>query len=233
MITTPRRLFETKRPVQIAGVIDEAEARMLVECSVDLVGFPLGARCGAENAGASEAREIMGRIRQPAFGVVITYLGKADDIAALCGAVGATAVQLHGEIGADEIRCLRVISPGLFVIKTLVVRGDDFERLAVAADLFAPYVDALLTDTFDESTGRWGATGKTHDWSVSRRLVEHSARAVILAGGLTPDNVARAIQEVRPAAVDAHTGVEDDRGRKDRALVERFVAEARRAFAAL
>ncbi|MBP2681380.1 MAG: phosphoribosylanthranilate isomerase, partial [Candidatus Krumholzibacteriota bacterium] len=100
-------------------------------------------------------------------------------------------------------------------------------------DRFAPFVDAFLTDTFDESTGRWGATGKTHDWSVSRRLVERSSRPVILAGGLTPQNVARAIREVRPAGVDAHTGVEDSRGRKDRSLVERFVAEARRAFASL
>jgi phosphoribosylanthranilate isomerase len=231
MNTFPRILLARKRVVQIAGVIDENEARMLVECNVDLIGLPLGARCGAENAGESEAREIMGRIRPPAFGVVITYLGKADDVAALCGAVGAPVVQLHGEICAEELRRLRGISPDLFVVKTLVVHGGDFERLAGEVDRCAPLVDAFLTDTFDTSTGRCGATGKTHDWSVSRRLVEHSARPVILAGGLTPDNVTRAIQEVRPAGVDAHTGIEDARGRKDRALVERFVAEARRAFA--
>jgi phosphoribosylanthranilate isomerase len=233
MITTPRMLFETKRAVQIAGVIDEKEMQTLLECGVDLIGFPLGAECGAGNAGESEAREIVGRIRPPAFGVVITYLGKADDVAALCGSVGAPAVQLHGDVGVEELRRLRDISPGLFVIKTLVVRGGEFERRAAEVGRFAPFVDAFLTDTFDASTGRFGATGKTHDWSVSRRIVEYSARPVMLAGGLTPDNVARAIHQVQPAGVDAHTGVEGAGGRKDRALVERFVAEARRAFASL
>ena len=231
MISSPDILLSRKRVVQIAGVIDEDEARMLLECNVDLIGFPLGARCGAENAGESEAREIMGRIRPPAFGVVITYLGKADDVFALCASVGAPAVQLHGVIGAGELRRLRAIAPGLFIVKALVVRGGDFEPLAAEVDRFASLVDAFLTDTFDETTDRCGATGKTHDWSVSRRIVEHSERPVILAGGLTPDNVARAILEVGPAGVDVHTGVEGARGRKDRALVERFVAEARRAFA--
>jgi len=232
MIPTPRILLAKKRVVQIAGVIDEPEAHVLAECGVDLIGFPLGAECGAGNAIESAAREIVRSIRPPACGVVITYLGGADDVVALCRSVGAAAVQLHGDMGIEELRRLRELSRELVVIKTLVVRGG-FESLAGDVDRFAPFVDAFLTDTFDESTGRWGATGKTHDWSVSRRLVERSSRPVILAGGLTPQNVARAIREVRPAGVDAHTGVEDSRGRKDRSLVERFVAEARRAFASL
>jgi hypothetical protein len=51
-----------------------------------------------------------------------------------------------------------------------------------------------------------GATGKTHDWRVSRRLVEVADKPVILAGGLNPENVKRAILEVRPAGVDSHSG---------------------------
>ena len=82
-------------------------------------------------------------------------------------------------------------------------------------------------------TGACGATGRTHDWSVSRKLVELSSRPVILAGGLMPDNVRQAIQQVRPAGVDAHTGVEGPDGRKDPAPIRRFVAEARAAFHAL
>jgi phosphoribosylanthranilate isomerase len=65
---------------------------------------------------------------------------------------------------------------------------------------------------------------------VSRRLVELSARPVILAGGLTPANVGQAISLVRPAGVDVHTGVEDTIGRKDRAKMLAFVAEASTAF---
>ena len=95
----------------------------------------------------------------------------------------------------------------------------------------SPFVDAFITDTFDPKTGASGATGKTHDWHVSRRLVELADRPVILAGGLTPENVKSAIVEVQPAGVDAHTGVEDSSGRKSREKIRKFLAEAREAFA--
>jgi phosphoribosylanthranilate isomerase len=94
----------------------------------------------------------------------------------------------------------------------------------------AELVDAFITDTFDPATGASGATGKTHDWQISRRLVEISPQPVILAGGLTPDNVREAILAVQPAGVDCHTGVEDASGRKDADKVRRFVAEARAGF---
>jgi phosphoribosylanthranilate isomerase len=65
---------------------------------------------------------------------------------------------------------------------------------------------------------------------VSRRLVELADRPVIFAGGLMPENFKRAILEVRPAAVDSHTGVEDSSGRKSREQVLKFVAEPTEAF---
>ncbi len=80
-------------------------------------------------------------------------------------------------------------------------------------------------------TGACGATGKTHNWDISRRLVPFSPKPVILAGGLNPDNVREAIQYIRPAGVDVHTGVESSNGRKAPHLVRKFVAEARDAFA--
>ena len=98
-------------------------------------------------------------------------------------------------------------------------------------DAFAPHVDAFLTDTHDPETGADGATGRTHDWSISRRLAERSPRPLVLAGGLVPENVHRAVLAVRPAAVDAHTGVEGPDGRKTEELVRGFVDEARRGFA--
>jgi len=94
-----------------------------------------------------------------------------------------------------------------------------------------PFVDAFLTDTFDPQSGRSGATGKIHDWEVSRRLAEISPRPLILAGGLNPGNVREAIRRVQPAGVDAHTGLEGPAGRKDAARVAAFVAEARAGFA--
>ena len=86
--------------------------------------------------------------------------------------------------------------------------------------------DGFLTDTYVPGTGAAGAIGRTHDWALSRRLVELSPRPLILAGGLTPANVREAVAVVQPAGVDAHTGVEDASGRKDRAKLLAFVAEA-------
>jgi phosphoribosylanthranilate isomerase len=104
------------------------------------------------------------------------------------------------------------------------------DDLVAEVTRFHPFVDAFITDTYDPITGRSGATGKTHDWGVSRRLVDLSPKPVILAGGLTPENVRAAVLSVRPAGVDVHTGVEGPEGRKALARVEHFVAEARAAF---
>src|SRR5262249_17245928 len=120
--------------------------------------------------------------------------------------------------------------PSLGIIKSLVVGERPIEQLHEVVDRTAPYVDAYITDTFDPHTGATGATGKTHDWSLSRQLVLESPRPVILAGGLHEQNVRAAILEVRPAGVDSHTGLEDAFGRKSGAKVRQFVAEAQAAF---
>jgi phosphoribosylanthranilate isomerase len=130
----------------------------------------------------------------------------------------------------DELQRLRSLRPDLAIIKSLVIgrygRGDLIETVAT----MGPHVDAFITDTFDPVTGASGATGKTHDWSISREIIEASQQPVILAGGLTPLNIKDAIREVRPAGVDVHTGVEDASGRKDPALIETFLAEAKAGF---
>ena len=128
---------------------------------------------------------------------------------------------------------MKKLDPGLIVIKSLIVGRPGSDMLEATMRELSAFVDAYIIDTFDLRTGASGATGKTHDWGISRRLVERSERPVILAGGLTPDNVRGAILRVRPAGVDAHTGVEDASGRKSREKVEKFVSEARAGFAAL
>jgi phosphoribosylanthranilate isomerase len=139
-------------------------------------------------------------------------------------------VQLHGDIATAELRSLKEHSPHLTIIKSLVIGLHPVEHLCALMRRTAPYVDAYITDTFDPTTGAAGATGKTHDWRVSKRFVEYASRPVILAGGLHPGNVRDAILEVQPAGVDAHTGLEDRTGRKSEEKVREFVSEAREAF---
>jgi len=223
--------FRAKDIVQIAGIIDKDEARMLAECGVNYLGFPLRIPVNKEDLSEMEAADIIESIRLPIKSVLITYLNNAEGIIALCKYLNVSIVQLHGEISASELSQLKLIAPGLHLIKNLIVRGSNISELKNTVHDFSPYVNAFITDTYDPVTGACGATGKTHDWSISRRIVELSPLPVILAGGLNPYNVGKAIQEVRPAGVDAHTGVEDRTGRKSRKIVKAFVSEAMDAFA--
>jgi phosphoribosylanthranilate isomerase len=216
--------------IQIAGVIDAAEAQMLQQCGVRYLGFPLRLAVHREDLTESEASNLIRGLVPPVFGVLITYLCEASEITAFCHALGARIVQLHGEIDRNQLERVKTLDPNLTVIKSLVVGTHDNQTLEVMVNELSPFVDAFITDTFDKNTGASGATGKTHDWRVSRRLVELSDRPIILAGGLTPENVKRAILEVWPAGVDSHTGVEDSAGRKCRERVEQFLSEAYEAF---
>jgi len=216
--------------IQIAGVIDVAEAQMLQQCGIHYLGFPLRLPVHREDLTEEEAAAIIKSLAPPVFGVLITYLHEASEIAAFCHALGARIVQLHGDIERDELKRLKFLDPDLTVIKSLVIGMADDKALEATVNELSPFVDAFITDTFDPKTGASGATGKTHDWRVSRRLVELADKPVILAGGLTPENVKRAVLEVRPAGVDSHTGVEDTSGRKSREKIRKFVSEAREAF---
>jgi phosphoribosylanthranilate isomerase len=216
--------------IQIAGIIDQEETKMLVECGVNYLGFPLRIKVHKEELSEDDALHIISSLRPSSNAVLITYLNIAKEIYTFCRKLGTSIVQLHGKITLEELCQLRTIAPELGIIKSLIVRGDNLAELKMAINDFSPYVDAFIIDTFDPTTGACGATGKTHDWSISRKLVEVSSRPVILAGGLNPNNVRKAILKVRPAGVDSHTGVEGKDGRKSRELVEAFVSESRIAF---
>ena len=221
---------EIKELVQVAGVIDQAEADMLVRCGVRYLGFPMRLTVNKEDLTDEAAAGIIRRFEPPVHGVLITYLSRATEVIDLCNSLGASIVQLHGDVELSELRKIKERQPDLAMIKSLVVGLHPLEQLVEIVERTAQYVDAYITDTFDPRTGATGATGKTHDWSLSKRLVQESPRPVILAGGLHPENVRAAILEVRPAGVDTHTGLEDASGRKSEAKVRKFVAEAREGF---
>jgi phosphoribosylanthranilate isomerase len=216
--------------IHVAGVIDFDEARLLIDCGVRELGLPLVLGYHTEDLSQAAAADIVMRLGNRANFFLITYLDTARAIAALCRRLGVTTVQLHGEVSVSELHKLREDWPELYVIKSLIVRGSNLDALQDEMECFAVAVNAFITDTFDPGTGAIGATGKTHDWTVSAQLVAKSSRPVILAGGLNADNVREAITQVRPAGVDVHTGVEGPDGRKLRRRVERFVAEAQVAF---
>jgi len=144
----------------------------------------------------------------------------SDEVRRIVEVVGLDGVQLHGREGPELAERLR--GEGLFVIKGHRIAGSED-----LAHLDAFDVDAQLLDT--HVPGSPGGTGKTFDWSLAARV--SGERRILLAGGLTVDNVAEAIGTARPWGVDVSSGLELAPGIKDPDKIRRFTAVARDAFA--
>lgn len=140
----------------------------------------------------------------------------------------AAAIDLHRQVGADSIQIHGSLTPA--EIAELVERTDVSIIAAIDGssreiDAYADAADAILVDTTDESGG--GGTGQTHDWERTRAIRESIDAPLIVAGGLTPENVGAAIDAVGPFGVDTASGVERAGGKKDHDAVDAFVARAR------
>lgn len=133
-------------------------------------------------------------------------------------------------LSPKDVVLLKGMLPGVAVMRSIPVFGE--ESVAVACS-YVGIADFLLLDSCRSEDKQLGALGVTHDWNISRRIVEVARVPVILAGGLGPDNVAEAIQTVRPAGVDSKTKTDQDGSHaKDLERVQRF-HEAARATASL
>lgn len=126
-----------------------------------------------------------------------------------------TALQFHGDEPPGFCQKFAAQS-----IKAIRVRDESSLRTAAEYD-----VDALLLDTYTES--EQGGTGRTFDWSLAVKAKEKLSPPIILSGGLTPDNVAGAIQAVQPYGVDVSSGVEREPGKKDPEKLRRFIEACR------
>jgi phosphoribosylanthranilate isomerase len=146
----------------------------------------------------------------------------AETVAAAAREAHLSAVQLHGAETPSYLSQLRALCPAR-LIKAFRVRSPED---AVRIGAYRHCCDAFLLDAF--VPGAAGGTGKTFDWELALPAMEHQV-PVILAGGLTPENVADAIRLVRPFAVDVSSGVEASPGRKDPRRVRAFLAAVRTA----
>jgi len=137
-------------------------------------------------------------------------------------------VQVQAEIENFSVtmtRALKLRFPEVSMMRAIPVI--DEASIETAAS-YRGIADFLLLDSYDLGKRQFGALGRTHDWSLSRRIVDEVGIPVILAGGLGPENVAAAISAVRPAGVDSKTRTDRlDRTGKDLAKVHAFVAAAK------
>lgn len=200
--------------VKICGVTRVEDARACVDAGVDAIGlnfWPRSKRFVTPEAARPLADVVRGRVR------IVGLFVDAEQahIESVREAVGLDCVQLHGDEPPDALRCLL---PNAF--KALRVRGAEIEQEA------ARYAgEILLLDAY--VPGMPGGTGAQFDWQLAGRIARQ--RKVVVAGGLSADNVADAVRAVRPYGVDTASGVESAPGLKDAELIARFVRSARGA----
>ncbi len=211
--------------------IDEAVAA--AEMGVDQIGFVAG-DYGLVHGELSfaAARRLAEALPPGATRVALTMATDVDEIVRMAEAVGPDIVHISTDleaVGVDAMAELRRRLPdGMKLMKALPVGG---EESLEAARRFAPVCDVLLLDSKGRGLPGIGASGLTHDWSISRRIVAAVNLPVILAGGLSAGNVADAIRAVRPAGVDSNTAtnVPGDPVAKDLGRIRAFVAAVRGA----
>ena len=159
----------------------------------------------------------------------------AADIESICARCPLQTVQLHGDEPPEFLAELSALCPGLKIIRAYRLGADGLEALGEylqSCNRLDVKISAVLIDSRVE--GRYGGSGKTVSWKLLRDQYRWPQwPPVVLAGGLTADNVAEAIGAVRPRGVDVSSGVESAPGTKDLQLVRKFVDEARRAFLAI
>lgn len=215
--------------IQVAGVSSLEEALFCINVGVDALGFTLGLPDGIhDNLTEEKARSIIDKLPGHATPVMITYENRAPEAAQLAAYTGVSAVQFHGGIADEDLLEFRRRCPHLRTIGCITVAGRS--ALNEVSRFRAPLWDALILDSLHTRSGRRGATGLTHDWSISAEIVRLSSLPVILAGGLTPENVAEAIRRVHPHGVDAHTGLEDVGGSRNFSKIQAFTEAALMAF---
>ena len=205
--------------VKICGVRTLEEADAALDAGADALGFNFWPR-SPRYIDPSAAREIVRNVSPLASLIGVFVNEEARRIEDIFSDVGLSAVQLHGDETPEF--CARMNS--IKVIKAFRV-GDDFDIGVIRS---YPISMALLDAGSKES---YGGTGRSFDWRVAVEARQFAR--VILAGGLSIKNVAEAIQQVRPYAIDVCSGVEAEPGRKDLNKLRMFMAAVSEANAAM
>ena len=207
--------------VKVCGLTSEADLEAAVDAGADAVGIICDVPVETpREVSVERATELAAATPPFVTSVLVTMVDEPADAVEVVEAVEPDALQLHGDTDPDALASLRATIDADLL---LAVDADDPTAAEAADDL----VDGLIVDTAGEDGG--GGTGRTHDWERTRTAAADLESPLILAGGLTPANVADAVRTVDPFAVDVASGVEQRGGVKDVDAVRSFVERAKTA----
>lgn len=213
--------------VKICCIGSPDEARLAIESGAAALGLVSEMPSGPGVIPEALIHQIAVSTPPPIATFLLTCLQDTDAIIAQQRRCRTNTLQLCDSVPVEAYAKIRQALPGISIVQVIHVIGDTSVREAAEA---APHVDAILLDSGNPllRVKELGGTGRQHDWSLSRRIVETCGRPVFLAGGLRADNVADAIAQVQPFGVDLCSGVRT-RGKLDRAKLESFFAAVAQA----
>lgn len=209
--------------VKICGIGTREDLAAAVNAGAHAIGLIVGTTHLSEDAlDTDQAHNLAAAAPVFVSTVLVTHLTDISQICELADTLGVDTIQAHGALSSTGARELWQHRRTRRIIRTVHITG---EHSIDEASQAASTADALLLDSRTES--RLGGTGLTHDWTISRRIVDRvHPLPVILAGGLDPNNIGSAIRAVRPFGVDANSRLKDPTGRKDPAACKAFVTAA-------
>jgi phosphoribosylanthranilate isomerase len=214
--------------VQIYETQSADEARALVAAGVDHIGVLVGDGKFPREKSVQETQEIFAAVQPPAKKVALFLSHDRHYMSAVLKQIKADIVQVGtfpDEFSPADAAWLKKECPEVKIMRVIPVTGPESVEEAKRYDGIA---DFLLTDTVLPKGTIIGATGKTHDWALDRKIIESVKIPVVIAGGLGPENVAEAIKQTRPAGVDCKTKTDmAGSAHKDMEKIRAFVAAVR------
>ena len=206
--------------VKICGITNEDDLEAAIDAGTDSLGFVVGVPSSPRDLSIPMARRLIDKVPDGVNSVAVTVVDNVERLRRVFVELKPDYLQIHGDLDQmlvqlNEIRDRTIVA----------VDGGAKDAYNVAAELSRTF-QFILLDT--ASDGGLGGTGKIHDWHSSGRIRSKIYPAhLILAGGLTPRNVAEAVRVVKPFGVDVSTGVEKTPGLKDFEKMREFVTRAR------
>ncbi|MEW6303243.1 MAG: phosphoribosylanthranilate isomerase [Verrucomicrobiota bacterium] len=200
--------------IKICGITSIPDAMGAIEAGADALGLMLWAP-SKRYVTNKQAAEIARAVPPFVSRVGVFVNATLDEIRRAIEEVGIDTVQFHGDEPPEFCQQIR----GVKTVKAFQIQNVHSLKQLSAFD-----TDAWLLDSF--AKGKRGGTGETFNWDLAVEAKDW-ARPIILAGGLTPENVAQAVHEVWPYGVDVSTGVESAPGRKDPKMIRHFVEAVR------
>ena len=213
--------------VKICCISSVEEAALAVECGASALGLVSHMPSGPGVISDQQIAEIAATVPPPIGTFLLTSRQKVSDIIAQHRFCRTNCIQICDHLTGGTHRELKDALPGISIVQVIHVSGPESVDDACAV---APHVDAILLDSGNQKLAikELGGTGKTHDWTLSRTIRDSIDIPIFLAGGLTPENVSQAIQDVHPFGLDLCSGVRTN-GKLDEPKLRRFFAAVRSA----